>query len=98
MNPANKVILIYLVNTKLEFLENKYSEKGRRIGSLIEAEHKCWEFYPERGAGGLTSAMLSAIVTEQIRLWARSLLSTSDQKPLEPPLGHIVPEPPSDVL
>jgi hypothetical protein len=92
------VILIYLVNTKLEFLENRYSDKGRRMGTLIEEWPGQWGFHAERGAGGLTALMLLAITVELTRLNARSMASESPQEASQATLGHIVPETPSNAL
>jgi hypothetical protein len=92
------VILIYLVNTKLEFLENRYSDKGRRVGTLIEEGPARWCFHPERSTGGLTMKHMFSIVTELIRLNALSLPSQSPQDALQAASGHTVPQPPSDVL
>jgi hypothetical protein len=87
----NKMILIYLVNTKLAFHENKYSDKGRRIGTLIEEGPARWCFHPERGSGGLTMEHMFSIVTELIRLNARSLPPPDAQEASQATLGHIVP-------
>ena len=92
------MILIYLVNTKLEFLENSYSDKGRRIGTLIEEGPARWCFHPERSTGGLTADQLSTIVTELIKLNVRSLASSKAQDGFESQSGDSVPKPPSDAL
>jgi hypothetical protein len=96
--PTSPVILIYLVSQKLEFHENKYLDKGRRIGTLIEEGPARWGFHPERSTGGLTAELLFSIVTELIRLNARSLPSPDAQEASQATLGNIVPEPPSDAL
>lgn len=92
------MILIYLRNQKLEFGENSYSDNRRRIGTLIEEGPARWCFHAERSTGGLTADQLFSIVTELMRLNARSLQSPDAQDASQPPLGHIVPEPPSDAL
>lgn len=92
------MILIYLNNQKLEFRKNSYSDKGRRIGTLIEEWPGQWRFHAERSAGGLTALMLLAIVAELTRLSARSFQSYDAQDASEPPLGHTLPKPPSDAL
>lgn len=90
--------LIYLHNQKLEFRENQYSDKGRRIGTLIEEGPSRWCFHPERSSGGLTMDQMFSIVTELIRLNARSLPSSDAQEASQATLGHIVPETPSNAL
>ena len=92
------MILIYLHNQKLEFLENQYSDKGRRIGTLIEEWPGQWGLHVERAAGGLTALMLLSIVAELTRLNERYVASISQPEASEPTLGHTVPETPSDVL
>ena len=92
------MVLVYLINTKLEFLENQYSEKGRRIGTLIEEWPGQWGFHAERGAGGLTAMMLLTITVELTRLGARSLPSPDAQEASQAASGHIVPETPSNAL
>jgi hypothetical protein len=87
----NKMILIYLVNTKLAFHENKYSDMGRRIGTLIEEGPARWCFHPERSTGGLTMEHMFSIVTELIRLNARSLPSQGSQDAPQAASGHTVP-------
>ena len=92
------MILVYLINTKLEFIENSYSDKGRRIGTLIEEWPGQWGLHVERSAGGLTALMLLAITVELTRLNARSLPSPDAQEASQAALGHIVPKTPSDAL
>jgi hypothetical protein len=92
------MMLIYLHNQKLDFLENQYSDKGRRIGTLIEEWPGQWGLHVERAAGGLTALMLLSIVAELTRLNERSVASVGSLEASKPPLGHIAPETPSDVL
>jgi hypothetical protein len=92
------MMLIYLHNQKLEFLENQYSDKGRRIGTLIEEWPGQWGLHVERAAGGLTALMLLSIVAELTRLNERSVTSVGSLGASKPPLGHIVPETPSNAL
>ena len=86
------MILIYLVNTKLEFLENQYSDKGRRIGTLIEEWPGQWGFHAERSAGGLTVLMLLTITVHLTRLNARSMVSLRPLDASQDASGHIEPE------
>jgi hypothetical protein len=92
------VILIYLVNQKFEFRENSYSDKGRRIGTLIEEGPARWCFHAERSTDGLTAEQLFSIVTELMRLNTRPVAPASPQELSKPPSGHTVPETSSDVL
>lgn len=92
------MIIICLNNQKLEFRDNSYSDKGRRIGVLIEEGPARWCFHTEHGTGGLTADQMFSIVTELIRLNARPCASVDAQEPVKLPSGHIVPEPPSDAL
>ena len=62
--------------------ENSYSDKGRRIGTLIEEGPARWCFHPERSTGGLTADQLFSIVTELIRLNARPAAPEGPQETL----------------
>ena len=84
--------LVYLINTKLEFLENQYSDKGRRIGTLIEEWPGQWAFHAERGTGGLTVLMLLTITVHLTRLNARSVASLRPLDASQATSGHIEPE------
>ena len=92
------MILIYLHNQKLEFRENSYSDKGRRIGTLIEEGPARWCFHAERSTGGLTADQLFSIVTELIRLNARPVASESPLEASKYPVRHTMPEASSDAL
>lgn len=92
------MMLIYLINQKLEFRENSYSDKGRRIGTLIEEGPARWCLHAEHNTGGLTADQVFSIVTELIRLNARPGASESPLEASKYPARHTVPEPPSDAL
>jgi hypothetical protein len=92
------MILVYLINQKLVFLENQYSEKGRRIGTLIEEWPGQWGFHAERGSGGLTALMLLAIAMELTRLNALHLAPKGPQGASQAPSGHTAPETHSSLL
>ena len=86
------MILVYLQKSKLVFLENTYSEKGKRLGTLIEEPSAGWCFWPERATVGLPLAWLLQIAVEITRLNARSLPSPVAHNPFELTSGHTVPE------
>ena len=90
------MILIYLVNTKLEFLENSYSDKGRRIGTLIEEAPGRWGFWAERASVGITPEQMSQITMEMVRLSTRSIASGVPHNPSEDSVGYKRPETLSD--
>lgn len=74
------MILVYQYNQRAIFLNRTYSDKGKRIGSLIESDHHFWNFWPESGVN-IPADVLFEIGEKSKQLRAASLRSLQ-------PVGH----------
>ena len=68
------MILVYKYNQRAIFFNRTYSDKGIRIGQLIEGDHSYWNFWPTSGVS-IPADVLIEIAEKSKQLRAASLRS-----------------------